>query len=228
MLALMKFFCGFSGERPTERSDGSGSPPQAAQPHIHDACPLAAALWAAPRPRLPNIPYTARPPWGPFSLLGSLPEHDSFWEDFRSAPSHGIYIFPSWKTQTFALLFVVLPIAANTFPFLYSAWASDSPLDEWVRIMHRSSCSPNFQGALRAPSLGLRWRKATPFLPSAESVSGQCIAHWVFSPKKSPLTWPLGHHHLYALKVSFLASCSSAVETQSIKLLSKWDSEVSF
>ena len=135
-------------------------------PHTR-ACPLAAALWAVPRPGLPNIPYTDPHPWGPFSLLGNLLEHDSFWEDFRSAPTHGIYILPSWKTQMVALLLVGLPITANTFLSLCSAQASHWPLDGWNRLMHRSSCSPNSWGALRVPSLGLRWRKSTPFLLSA-------------------------------------------------------------
>ena len=76
MLALLKCFCDFSGEHPTETSDDSLL-------NAHDACPLTAASWVALRPGVSNILYTdlLAGGWGAgrvFPLPGSLLPHDPF------------------------------------------------------------------------------------------------------------------------------------------------------
>lgn len=45
-----------------------------------------------------QTPYTDPCCWDPFTLLGNHLEYVLFREDSRSAPSHGIYIFPSRNT----------------------------------------------------------------------------------------------------------------------------------
>lgn len=167
--------------------------------HLNDACPPAAALCAAPRPGLPNTPYTDPLSWvlSPCWVVSLSMIH--FEKISDELLLMGCTSFLPGKHKCLPCCFwncSLLPIHSS---FCTLLWASRSPLDDWIGLMCRSSCPPNFWGALRTPSPGLSWRKATPFLLSTESVGGQFIAHWLFCPKKSPPTWPLGHGLFSAL-----------------------------
>lgn len=120
---------------------------------------------------------------GPLPMLGSLLQCDPFGEDSRSAPCPVICASPSrclWNCS-------LLPGHSSLSTLLL---AGCSPWSDQSRLMHKTSCSPNFWGALGAPSLRLRWRKAALFPQAGGAERGRCTARWPLPPEKPLLARP--------------------------------------